>query len=284
MWTRADLKMRGKLDFSKNYWVCVLISLILVILSGQVGSAISGIRNGFTASTSATTEYNYDGLDETDEFDGYYQYGDTEETNPAQIVKNIFTSSMGTALVVMSIGIALLLSLIGTLFSIFVAAPLIVGGRRFYLENQYENSKISRIGYIFKKKYYGNTVLTIFLRDLFTFLWSLLFIIPGVIKSYSYWMMEYIMAENPTLSHERAFEISKQTMVGEKWDVFVLDLSFIPWHLLSTITCGLVGIFYVNSYVDATYAQLYGFLRMKALNQGFATPEELPGYYPQNGN
>lgn len=274
MWTRADLKARGKADFTRNYWPCVLISLIILILVGGGSGFGSNLTNKFSHSNSTTYNNYYD-----DDYDD--EYYDSDDYDSDNSLDDALSSSLAGAIVAAIAGISLLFACVGIAFSIFVSVPLSIGGRRFYLENQYEKGKISRIGYIFKKAYYGNTVLTLFLRNLFISLWSLLLIVPGIVKSYSYWMMEYIMAENPTLSHQRAFEISKKTMNGQKWDVFVLDLSFIPWTLLSIITCGLVGVFYVNSYMDATKAQLYGFLRMNALNQGFATPDELPGYFPQ---
>lgn len=283
MWTRADLKARAKVDFKKNYWACVLVSFILAILVGG-GSGASNAYSSYnnitnTSSSSYDDDYDYDYDDDYDSYDDDYDYDDSySDSNP---ISEFASSPAYGAFVAVGMAIGLLLFAVAVAFGLFVANPLVVGGRRFYLENQYENGKLNRLGFIFKKGYYGNTVLTMFLKDLFIGLWSLLFIIPGVVKSYSYWMMEYMLAENPNLSHERAFEISKQTMNGQKWDVFVLDLSFILWGMLSTITCGLVGIFYVNSYVDATKAQLYGFLRMIALNTGVATPDELPGYFPQ---
>lgn len=277
MWTRTDLKMRGKADFTRNYWPCVLISFIIILLAGSSGGFGGNLTQKFNHSNS-TAYHNYDDYDEYSDYDDYDDY---DNYDSGSIIDKALSFSFTGAVAAAIAGIAILFACVGIVFSIFVSVPLSVGGRRFYLENQYENGKISRIGYIFKKEYYVNTVLTLFLRNLFISLWTLLLVVPGIVKSYSYWMMEYIMAENPTLSHQRAFEISKNTMNGQKWDVFVLDLSFIPWMLLSGITCGLVGVFYVNSYVDATKAQLYGFLRMNALNQGFATPDELPGYFPQ---
>ena len=66
-------------------------------------------------------------------------------------------------------------------------------------------------------------------------------------ESYEYKMIPYILAENPRISRKRAFEISKNMMDGEKWNAFVLDLSFIGWNLLSTITFGIVGVFICES-------------------------------------
>ena len=91
--------------------------------------------------------------------------------------------------------------------------------------------------------------------------WSLLFIIPGIVKAYEYRMIPYLLAENPEMSKEEAFAISKQMMSGQKWRTFVLDLSFFGWILLSGFTCGILAIFYVNPYVFSTQSALYERLR-----------------------
>lgn len=86
------------------------------------------------------------------------------------------------------------------------------------------------------------------LRDVFIFLWSLLFLIPGVIKHYSYRMVPYILADDPEIGAMDAITLSRQMMDGHKWNTFVLDLSFLGWDLLSALTLGLLGVFYVNPY------------------------------------
>lgn len=82
----------------------------------------------------------------------------------------------------------------------------------------------------------GKTVWTLFLMKLYTFLWSLLLIIPGIVKSYEYRMVPYLLADCPDLSTEDAFRISREMMDGEKMNAFILDLSFIGWKILSSIT------------------------------------------------
>ncbi|MDD2980971.1 MAG: DUF975 family protein [Hespellia sp.] len=163
--------------------------------------------------------------------------------------------------------------------SILVLNVLIIGGRRYYLENQKRNAQLGTLLFGFKNGWFGNEVLTMFLKSLFTALWTLLLVIPGIVKSYSYSMMPYILAENPSLDQSRVFEISKQMTNGQKMDMFILDLSFIGWGILSVFTCGILAIFYVAPYMDATKAQLYTTLRQNALNSGIATAEELPGVY-----
>lgn len=76
-------------------------------------------------------------------------------------------------------------------------------------------------------------------------------------------MIPYLLAEDSNLSFSEAKQLSREMMDGEKWDAFVLDLSFILWHLLSSITFGLVGIFWVNPYVQHTNVELYKVLRTK---------------------
>ena len=101
------------------------------------------------------------------------------------------------------------------------------------------------------------------LMSLFIFLWSLLLVIPGIYKAYEYRMIPYLLAEDSNLSFSEAKRLSSAMMYGEKWDAFVLDLSFILWHALSSITWGLVGIFWVNPYIQYTNAELYKAVRTK---------------------
>ena len=107
------------------------------------------------------------------------------------------------------------------------------------------------------KRGWGSTVGTMLLMDLFLGLWFLLLIVPGIIKSYSYRLVPYLLAEHPDWKGTKAITVSRQWMKGNKWKAFVLDLSFIGWELLSALTCGILGIFYVNQYVQATDAELY---------------------------
>ena len=132
--------------------------------------------------------------------------------------------------------------------------------------------------FIYKSGQLKNTIFTMFMKGLFQFLWSLLFVIPGIIKAYEYRMIPYILSENPEISRERVFEISKKMMMGNKWNTFVLDLSFLGWEILSGLTIGILGIFYVNPYVQSTNAELYAYLREDALRNGYVSSSELIGF------
>lgn len=105
----------------------------------------------------------------------------------------------------------------------------------------------------------GNFVSTIGLyvkRTIFTFLWTLLFIIPGIVKGISYSMAPYILADHPEMTGGEAIKASNELMNGKKWNLFCLELSFIGWYLLSILTFGILLI-WVAPWVRATEAAFY---------------------------
>ena len=91
---------------------------------------------------------------------------------------------------------------------------------------------------------------------LFTALWSMLFVIPGIIKSIEYSQMFYLMADNPKMSAGEAQKKSMEMMQGHRWEFFVWNLSFIPWFMLVGITFGIAAI-YVTPYMSTTFALYY---------------------------
>ena len=95
-----------------------------------------------------------------------------------------------------------------------------------------------------------------FLRNLYVALWSLLFIIPGIIKSLSYAMTPFLMADNPNLTASQAIDLSKELMEGHKSELFILDLTFIGWNILCAMTLNL-GYIGLNPYQNAAHAAFY---------------------------
>lgn len=104
--------------------------------------------------------------------------------------------------------------------------------------------------------YWKTTAVAKLLRSIYLLLWSLLFIIPGIIAALSYAMTEYILAENPEISAGEAINLSKQMMDGNKWRLFCLRLSFIGWDILCGFTLG-IGYLWLNPYKQAAEAAFY---------------------------
>jgi len=98
------------------------------------------------------------------------------------------------------------------------------------------------------------------LISIYTFLWSLLFIIPGIVKSFAYSMSYYVLADNPELTANEAISKSKNLMNGHKGDLFVLYFSFFWWYLLVGLTFGIAAI-YVSPYMNATVANFYNSIK-----------------------
>lgn len=232
MWNRAELKMRGNMAFKKNYVSAVVVALLMGIF-GTVSGESSARRVS----------------ENSDIYSG-----------------NLFNVGMITGLLA---GIATVVILIVLVAKVFVGNLLKMGGYRFFILNQTAQPGIGTLLDGFRSGHYVNIVLTMFLRDLFTALWSLLLVVPGIVKHYEYLMVPYIIAENPAMDYKEAFQISKQMMDGEKMEAFIMDLSFLGWYLLSAVTCGLLAIFYVNPYVQASFAEMYTFNKQKAYQQGY---------------
>jgi uncharacterized membrane protein len=145
---------------------------------------------------------------------------------------------------------------LGTGFGFIIAGPLFIGliyylgqlkkGERAIFETLLDGFKepltSSIVGYILSK--------------IFIFLWSLLFIIPGIIKTYSYAMTLFIISDNPTISGNEAITQSRKMMDGNKWNLFLLHLSFIGWFILGLFTFGL-ALIYIAPILKASELEFY---------------------------
>ena len=104
--------------------------------------------------------------------------------------------------------------------------------------------------------HWKTTTIARLLRALYVFLWSLLFIIPGIVAGFSYAMTDYILAEDPELTADEAISQSKSIMMGNKWRFFCLQFSFIGWDILATLAFG-IGHLWLTPYKQAAYAAFY---------------------------
>ena len=138
----------------------------------------------------------------------------------------------------------------------WVVLPILAFG--FYSMG-YKSIKRQKVEYttIFEGfKNFGNVFVLYLLTSLYTFLWTLLFIVPGIIKALSYSMSNFILAENPDIKPSDAIKESKKLMDGNKLDLFMLNLSFIGWYILDIFTFGILSI-WLSPYVYTTQAAFY---------------------------
>ena len=139
---------------------------------------------------------------------------------------------------------------IGWIGTVILTGPLACGLYCIYL--RFARAHQTQISDLFSGfQYFGNSFLAGLLVNLFTFLWSLLFIIPGIVKNYAYSMTYYILCDDPTMDGNTAITKSREMMDGHKMDLFMLQLSFIGWILLGIVTCGIAMIYVVPYMLEA---------------------------------
>ena len=166
------------------------------------------------------------------------------------------------------------LGIVGLAGTIFVV-PVISCGLDYYSYRIYKGDKAGSAELFagFDSKRFIHVVGGFWWMTLFTWLWSLLFIIPGIVKSISYSMTGYILIDQPEVSAKDALKLSMAMTYGHKGEIFVMSLSFIGWMILASITSGIVGVFYVYPYYFITMGGYY--YELKALYEG-RVPEGAP--------
>ena len=173
-------------------------------------------------------------------------------------------------------------SLLMLLYGIFIGTAVEVGAVKYFINNRNGQGEVSDIFYAFREQRYFRIVGAMAWRALFQFLWSLLFIIPGIVKYFAYYLVPYILADNPDIGYDRALKLSMAMTKGFKMEIFVLELSFIGWYLLGTLCFG-VGVLFVHPYRAATIAEMYTLLKDNAVRCGICTYEVFnPGAEPQS--
>lgn len=169
-----------------------------------------------------------------------------------------------------------MLILAGSVGGTLSLVQLILGGTvqlgyAKYLLNQHNHATLDIKDLFSQFDRFKEGFLQHFLRGLYVILWSLLFIIPGIIKAISYSMTPFIMAENPDMTAKQAIEASKELMDGHKGELFMLGLTFFGWLLLCVLTLG-IGTFFLNPYMNAAYAAFYkNITAPKAANPDYYT-------------
>lgn len=276
MWTRKELKAWAKEALQRNYWKIVLVAFLSLLFCGGL-SAGTGWSKG-AASDEHGTEIAAEDTDITDEAaaagtadgtdaaDVMEEQDDSvligvQETDDADAMEDsqysvIVPEKARMVGVVLFILIALVALVFLYVLQVLLVFPFHVGVCRFMTKSVDDRANVKEIAYGFDHSY-KNVIKTMFHYDIRVALWYLLFIIPGIYKQYQYRMVPYILAEHPDMPCREVLQRSASLMSGHKWKAFLLDLSFIPWHILGLITCGIVEIFYTAPYQALTSAALY---------------------------
>lgn len=240
MWSRKELKDRAKSVLREIYWAAFGVSIVIALAGGNDGWGSGG---GGSHSRNSN-DFIYSNI-----HDNYFMNW--------HLIPDI-----------------LIVFIIFTVLRIFIGYCLEVGGRKYFVQSaQYKDNK-KCFSFGFDGQNYIGIVKTMLLTKIYIFLWTLLLIIPGIVKSYAYSMVPYIIADNPNIGAREAIALSNEMTMGHKFHMFILDLSFIGWYLLGALALG-IGVFFVMPYENATNAELYLVLRKNALENNLCSYKDL---------
>ncbi len=300
MLRRVEFKKKGRNAFYHNWKSCIIVCFLYAVLVGGSiitinrdfdydyrdniknlninnikGDTNSDIVNEFINGLSGNKPKEYNFLSSTTRGvigtlansvskTGSFLFGALNAINEALFKDRIWPS------VVIIIGACLSL-----LYWIFISKVLEVGLDRFYLENhRFTKTKVNKILMPYKLNKTTNIAYTMFLKNIYTILWSLT-IVGGFIKSYSYKMVPFILAENPNMKPRDVINLSREMMDGYKWEMFKLDISFIGYYILGFLTFNISNIVFTTPVIKATYAEIYLYFRDLAKTKGLTKAELL---------
>lgn len=220
----ADYRAIGRGALSGNWPMAVLVGLVASLLGGV---------SSFTSTLSTSSNTN-----------------------------STFTVHYGSNNYIVSWPVTAFLASIAVFITVYALAIFIFGSAIELGYNNYNIRLVQRVpqspfATLFEKmNQFGRALWLRIVMHFFIFLWTLLFIIPGIVAAYRYSMAPYLMAQNPNLTAMQAIEQSKQIMKGNKGRLFCLELSFIGWIFLAVLSCG-IGILFLTPYLYATRAAFY---------------------------
>ncbi len=235
---RKALKIKGQEALQNNYWkTCFMTGLMLILSYGTVFTAITDFVQGAPAAI-------------RDIYNNIMHMG------------RGFDMQVIAVMIILAFGVLLLSTIFKICVDIFVKDPVEVGVRLFMKKGQDPDTlgMIADVAYSFDHEY-KNIVKCMLLVRIAEFLWGILLIIPGVIKSYEYRLVPYLLSEHSEITPIDVMKKSTEMMQGYKKEAFLLDLSFVPWHIAGILTLGVLEVFYVEPYRALTNAAFYEKIR-----------------------
>lgn len=240
---KARYFRKRALSALKEHWgVAIAVTLIALLLGGSLTSPVSSI----TASFSSVS------------YSGRVPIGGSSIRELMETVSRLWNSLLQTISPGHYSSVSNVLSSILTvlgLVAFVIGGAVSLGHARFHLLLQ-DGRKPAFKALFSGMDHIGKGFLMRLLTFVYLLLWTLLLVIPGIIKSFSYAMTPYILAEHPDMGVNDAITLSRKMMSGHKWRLFCLKLSFIGWAILSFLSFG-IGFLWLNPYVENAHAAFY---------------------------
>ncbi len=302
---RKELKKQAKIVLKKHYILLMITCLVAAFIGSEfaLSISVSSLQSNMTESTiELSDDYIENRLEEVEnENERKLKEIENSETDKGKMLgrtngvfssiinmfgtKNIYFKVIkGLESLHASKTVALALLIIASFLIQFIIWFFFINifnviTRRIFLESRiYKTVPKERFIFLQKTRTWLKVAKTMFLTSLYHTLWYFT-IIGGIIKSYSYRLVPYIVAENPSIPSQKAITLSRYMMKGHKWEMFKFDLSFILWNILGIITWGLSDVFFTNLYKVASETEYYAYLRKLAIDNKINDIENLNDIY-----
>lgn len=297
-WKQKQLKHKGQENMRHNYWRIVGVVLIVsFVISGfhldlDFGSSVTAYKRaqletkslmeggGSRFGNQTSIQVISDFVEESANQEDFYAFAE-KHYKPTN---GIFASMYNQAIGAKSFGLGMLNGINSIVFKnrvsegfiiifaaflmlliwIFIGTPLMVGKARYLIETRaYYDTKIGRIMFPWRVQRAKHVAFVMVVKQVYYYIWCLT-VVGAFTKYYAYKLVPYILAEDPDISCKDAIKLSEDMMQGNKWNTFLLDISFIGWYVLNIFTFGLLEWAWIIPYREATYAELYMELREEA--------------------
>ena len=272
----ADFREKAREALRGNWGKAVGVGFVASLLGAATTAVGSGGRSSGGSSTTGTTSGMDAGAAGSDvytnmatfDFSGIDSIADLDGIIPTEF----------------QVGFMVLLSVLSFITILFAVIHFVVGGAvtlgyvKFNLN--LVDHKPATIAQLFSEfRRLGAGILMQLLRGIYTFLWSLLFVIPGIYAAYGYAMTPYILLENPEMTANEAIAKSKELMHGNRWRLFCLEFSFIGWNLLAIFFTLGIGYFWLVPYMETSFAAFYREIKAEKYGREEKKEEFYDGYY-----
>lgn len=269
---RRDWKRAARKTVFSHYWMAIMVCLVAAFLGTEFTGSLESLhftRQKWDVISNFLASFGRPGAAANSRGVFAIAVNKIADGSLQNIVNNTIMSLAGSSEFWQSFGIVVS-SLVSMTYWVLVTHTFVVILRRLFMEMRvYEEVPPYRALYLHSARCWGRTSLALLRVAVQRGLWWLT-IIGGAIKTFSYYLCGFILAENPTMKGGDAIALSRKMMNGHKWECFLLELSFVPWHLLSLATFGLSSLFYSSACLSAARCEFYAAVRAQVKAEGEA--------------
>ena len=269
---RRDWKRAARKAVCSHYGMAILLCLVAAFLGAEFGGSLSLLHlteEKWNTVSAFLASFGRPGAEANSRGVFAMAVNKLASGSLQNIVADTIASMINAGDVGLTIGVAV--SGVGSvLYWIFITNTFVVILRRIFLEmRMYEDVPANRLMYLHNARCWARTSLAHLRASVQLMLWYLT-IVGGFIKTFSYYLVPFILAENPTMSGKDAIALSRKMMNGHKWECFVMELTMLPWHLLASVTMGLSDLFFGCAYRTAVRTEFFAHVRAQVKAEGDA--------------